>query len=228
VHPFVPAVLLRTRGLDELGTNPQPEPPDAELGEAAEGTGGKGLSIVRADPFGEPVGAEESPKDLLGGLEQRAVEPVTGQEIARVGAASDGTARAQNPRFDRTNELYSAYVAGFTGLDAARRDLIWRGAVAGAAVGELTLRLAHEGRVVDTARPEWPVEGIIFVSGEDPRRAFAAEVRGTIDWKARRLELSGEVTDGYMRGMRLTQTAELIAHNLSGEMRFAPATHAAR
>ncbi len=36
-----------------------------------------------------------------------------------------------------------------------------------------------------------------------------------------------------MRGTRLTQTAELvdtelIAHNLSGEMRFAPATHAAR
>lgn len=78
-----------------------------------------------------------------------------------------------------------------------------------------------KGRVAHTARPEWPVKGILFVSGEDPRRAFAAEVRGAIDWKARHLELSGEVTDGYMRGMRLTQTAELvdtelIAHNLSG------------
>lgn len=148
-------------------------------------------------------------------------------------AASGGTAQSQSSRLDRTNDHYSAYVAGFTGLDAARRDMVWRGAVAGAAVGELVVRLAPTGRVVDTARPEWPVEGIIFVSGEDPRRAFAAEVRGTIDWKARRLELSGEVTDGYMRGMRLTQTAELadtdlIAHNLSGEMRFAPATHAAR
>ena len=147
-------------------------------------------------------------------------------------AASGGTAQSQRSRFDRTNDLYSAYVAGFTGLDAAGRDMVWRGAVAGAAVGELVVRLAPEGRV-DTGRPERPVEGIIFVSGEDPRRAFAAEVRGTIDWKARRLELSGEVTDGYMRGRRLTQTAdlvdtELIVHNLSGEMRFAPATHAAR
>jgi len=148
-------------------------------------------------------------------------------------AASGGTAQSQSSRFDRTNDLYSAYVAGYTGLDAAGRDMVWRGAVAGGAVGELVVRLAPEGRVVDTARPEWPVEGIIFVSGEDPRRAFAAEVRGTIDWKARRLELSGEVTDGHMRGLRLTLTAELvdterIAHNLSGEMRFAPATHAAR
>jgi hypothetical protein len=159
-------------------------------------------------------------------------------------AVSAATAQAQStspqralldriPAATYRGDLKSPYFAGFTGADAAGRDMVWRGAVAGAAVGELVVRLAPEGRVVDTARPKWPVEGIIFVSGEDPRRAFAAEVRGTIDWKARRLELSGEVTDGYMRGMRLTQTAELvdtelIAHNLSGEMRFAPATHAAR
>ena len=133
-------------------------------------------------------------------------------------AASGGTAQSQDSRLDRTNDLYSAYVAGFTGLDAAGRDMVWRGAVAGAAVGELVVRLAPEGRV-DTGRPE--------------RRAFAAEVRGTIDWKARRLELSGEATNGHMRGVRLTLTAELvdtelIANNLSGDMRFAPATHAAR
>ena len=85
MHPFVPAILVRGGGLDELGPHPEPEPPDAELGEAAEGAGGKGLPIVGANPLGESVGAEEAPKDLLGRLEQRTFEPVAGQQIARVG-----------------------------------------------------------------------------------------------------------------------------------------------
>jgi hypothetical protein len=82
---LVPAVLMRARGLDELGADPEAEPPDAELGEAAEGTGGKGLAIVGADPLGHAMGPEEALKDLLGRLEQRALEPLAGQEIAGVG-----------------------------------------------------------------------------------------------------------------------------------------------
>ena len=66
-------------------TVPSFRSPDAELREAAEGARGEGLAIVGADPLGEPVGAEEPLEDLLGGLEQRALEPLTGQEIAGVG-----------------------------------------------------------------------------------------------------------------------------------------------
>jgi hypothetical protein len=124
---------------------------------------------------------------------------------------------------DRTSDRTSAYFAAFTGIGAEGRDMIWRGAVAGAAVGELTIRLAHVGRDVDTAKPTWPVEGIIFVSGKDPRRAFAAEVHGTIDWPTQRVKLAGEVSAGYMRGARIEQTAELIDHDLSGELRLGPA-----
>lgn len=127
---------------------------------------------------------------------------------------------------DRTNELYSAYVAGFTGHDAARRGLVWRGAVAGAAIGELTLRLAHEGRVIDTNHT-WAVEGIVFVSGEDPRRAFAAEVRGTIDWQAKRATLTGVVSTGYLSGAHIELTADVIDDALHGELRLAPARLAA-
>jgi hypothetical protein len=142
-------------------------------------------------------------------------------------AASDGTARAQSPRFDRTNDLYSAYVAGFTGLDAAGRDLIWRGAVAGAAVGQLIVRLAHEGRVTDATNRTWAVEGVVFVSGEDPRRAFAAEVRGTIDWQAKRVTLTGVVSTGYLSGAHIELTADVINDVLHGELRLVPATLAA-
>jgi hypothetical protein len=142
-------------------------------------------------------------------------------------AASGGTAQAQSPRFDRTNELYSAYVAGFTGLDAAGRDMVWRGAVAGAAVGQVTLRLAPEGRIIDATNRTRPVEGIIFVSGEDPRRAFAAEVRGTIDWQAKRVTLTGVVSTGYLSSAHIELTAELIDDALHGELRLVPASLAA-
>jgi len=39
---------------------------------------------LRADPLGESVGAEQPPEDLLGGLEERPLEPVAGEQVARV------------------------------------------------------------------------------------------------------------------------------------------------
>jgi hypothetical protein len=133
----------------------------------------------------------------------------------------------QSPTAVDGDRAESAYFAEFTGVGPEGRDMVWQGAVAGAAVGELTVRLAPAGKVVDTARPEWPVEGVIFVTGEDPRRAFAAEVRGTIDWRTNRLTLAGEVSVGYLRGAHVEQTADLINHDLSGELRVTPATLAA-
>ena len=126
----------------------------------------------------------------------------------------------QSPTAIDGDRAKSAYFAEFTGVGAEGRDMVWRGAVAGAAVGELTVRLAHVGRDIDIAQPTWPVEGIIFVSGEDPRRAFAAEVRGTIDWRTKRLTLAGEVSVGHLRGAHVEQTADLVNHDLSGELRL--------
>ena len=140
-----------------------------------------------------------------------------------IGLAGSATAQAQTARLTRANDLSSAYVAGFSGLDSAGRDLVWRGAVAGAAVGELTLRLAHEGRVIDPADHTWAVEGIVFVSGQDPRRAFAAEVRGTMDWQAKRVTLMGVVSTGYLRGANIELTADVVNDALHGELRLVPA-----
>jgi hypothetical protein len=137
-------------------------------------------------------------------------------------AASGGSAQAQSARLAPTDG-YSAFVAGFSGLDGAGRDMVWRGAVAGAAVGRLTLRLAPEGEVVDPMEPMLAVEGIVFVSGEDPRRAFAAEVRGTIDRQAKRVTLDGVVSTGYLSGARIELTADIIDDKLHGELRLGPA-----
>jgi hypothetical protein len=151
-----------------------------------------------------------------------------GPAVLLIGLAATGaTAQAQSPRFAPTNDLHSAYVAGFTGLDAAGRDLVWRGAVAGGAVGQLIVRLAHDGRVIDVTNRTWPVEGIVFISGEDPRRAFAAEVRGTIDWQAKRATLTGVVSTGYLGGAHIELTADVINDALHSELRLAPVRLAA-
>ena len=149
--------------------------------------------------------------------------------LDRIPLATDRGVAAgnQSPTAVDGDRAKSAYFAEFTGVGPEGRDMVWRGAAAGAAVGELTVRLAHVGRDVDTAKPRWPVEGIFFVSGEDPQRAFAAEVRGTIDWPTKRVTLAGEVSVGYLKGARLEQTADLVDYDLAGEIRFAPATLAA-
>ena len=154
-------------------------------------------------------------------------------------AVSAATAQAQStspqralldqiPAATYLGDLKSAYFAGFTGADAAGRDMVWRGAVAGAAVGELVVRLAPEGGVIDSTTSDGPVEGIIFVSGEDPRQAFAAEVRGTINWKSKRATLTGVVSTGYLSGTHIELTADVINDALHGELRLVPATHAGR
>jgi hypothetical protein len=71
------------------------------------------------------------------------------------------------------------------------------------------------------------VEGIIFVSGEDPRRAFAAEVRGTIDWQSKRVTLTGVVSTGYLSSAQIELTADLIDDVLHGELRLTTASLAA-
>jgi len=85
VHPFMSSVLCRARGLDEFGANPELQPPDAELRESAQSVRGEGRAVVGADALGQPVGTEQATQNGLGRLQERAVESVAREEIARVG-----------------------------------------------------------------------------------------------------------------------------------------------
>ena len=143
------------------------------------------------------------------------------------GLAATAAGNPSQATIDRSRKA-GAYFAEFTGVGSEGRDMVWRGAVAGVAAGEMTVRLAHVGRDIDTAKPTWPVDGIIFVSGEDPQHSFAAEVHGTIDWRTKRVKLTGDVSVGYMKGAHVEQTADLLDYDLSGELYLVPASVAAR
>lgn len=140
----------------------------------------------------------------------------TATDARRAAAAPTAAAPATTAR-----AAYAAHFAEFQGVGAEGRDMVWRGAIAGAAVGELTVRLAHiapDG----AARPgAQPVEGILFVSGA-PARSFAAELTGTMDLGAKRVEVGGTISEGYRRGERVEYAAELVDFDLSGELRFVP------
>jgi len=60
VHALVSAVLVRAGGFDQLGTDPELDPVDRELGETGDGDGGEGHPVVALDDIGKPVDPEEA------------------------------------------------------------------------------------------------------------------------------------------------------------------------
>jgi hypothetical protein len=106
----------------------------------------------------------------------------------------------------------------FSGVAASGKDLTWTGPAVGGVPGEMLILLADKGPAVESNRPVWEVEGIVFVSGA-PEESFAADVNGTIDWKQGRMVLRGRITAGRLNGAAFEQTAELRQFDLRGQWR---------
>jgi hypothetical protein len=97
MHALVSAVLLGLPGLDEVGCDPEIQPPRRELGEPSEGDGGsEGGPVVRADSAGQAMKSEEPKERGLAAFEGRSREPATIQKEAGVGVL-DGEGVAEVP-----------------------------------------------------------------------------------------------------------------------------------
>ena len=106
----------------------------------------------------------------------------------------------------------------FSGVAANGKDLMWTGTADGGVRGEMLILLADMGPAIESNRPMWEVEGIVFVSGA-PEESFAADVDGTIDWKQGRMLLRGRITAGPLNGAAFEQTAGLQQCDLRGQWR---------
>src|SRR5207247_594142 len=62
VHPLVSSVLLRVRRLDQLRMDAEPDPPDGECRQPAQGTGGKRRAVIGADSLRPAIAPEEPGK----------------------------------------------------------------------------------------------------------------------------------------------------------------------
>src|SRR6266581_2647748 len=66
MHPFMPAVLIRAPGLDELRQDPEADPPRRELRQARQRGGGERHAVVAANPPRQPILMEQPREDGLG------------------------------------------------------------------------------------------------------------------------------------------------------------------
>jgi len=115
-----------------------------------------------------------------------------------------------------SEQIEMRYTVRFDGVGAEGVDNIWTGSMIGAPRGEITLRVAHRGPEADRAKAQWPVTAIVFVAADDPRQSFAADLQGTVDWPTGRMRLSGEITEGWMKGAVVWQNVELDPREFDG------------
>jgi hypothetical protein len=94
MHALVPAVLVGTRGLDELGEDTEGDPPDGELGEPSDGDGGERVAVVSSDTLRKTELLEETAKAADCGLEIEAEHAVAVEEEPGV-AILNGEGKAE-------------------------------------------------------------------------------------------------------------------------------------
>src|SRR3989442_10393094 len=85
VHPLVATVLLGVRGLNELGPNPQADPPHRERREPAQGRRRKRRAVIGADPLGQAVAAKEPLKYGPTRVDRRLPQSSAAEQKARSG-----------------------------------------------------------------------------------------------------------------------------------------------
>lgn len=93
VHPLVSTVLLRVGGFDELGVNPETDPPDGESREATERGGGEGYPVVGADDPRKTVLLKEPQEDRACQADRGGRESLTTEEKSAV-AVDEGQGEA--------------------------------------------------------------------------------------------------------------------------------------
>ncbi|HVE79798.1 MAG TPA: hypothetical protein VNA89_13095 [Gemmatimonadaceae bacterium] len=156
--------------------------------------------------------AHRRPRPLVLALAVAAsLAPLAGTSIYRAHAAA------------AAEVLELAYATGFGGVAMDGEDMLWTGGIGGRVNGEMSIRLHSLDPAVASGSPGWRVRAIIFVAADQPRDSFAAELDGVLDWRTRRLEMHGVVTDGARAGASIVQRGELKDDYASvGMLRIGP------
>jgi len=108
------------------------------------------------------------------------------------------------------------YTIRFEGVGAEGVDNIWRGPLGDDMPGEITLRVEYRGAPMDVARPVWRVRVMTFVAADDPTKSLLAESQGVLDWDTGSMQLTGYVSEGWMKGASVEQTLRLDRTHFDG------------
>jgi hypothetical protein len=124
-----------------------------------------------------------------------------------------------------------AFPVRYDGLGAEGVDLVWRGVVRGPVPAQVTIRVEYAGPPEDHGMPVWPVNAWLFFATDSLRGSFAAELSGSLDWRAGQMRVTGLVSDGARRGWPVEQRMRVRRPELSGEAQvtfLSPLASAAR
>jgi hypothetical protein len=98
-------------------------------------------------------------------------------------------------------------------------DLVWRGSAPGPVPAQVTIRMEYAGPAGGRGKPLWPVNVWLFYSADDLRGSFAAELSGSMDWRAGEMRVIGLVSDGARIGLPLEQRMRVRRPGLAGQVR---------
>lgn len=99
---------------------------------------------------------------------------------------------------------------------------VWKGRVEGAVMGEVILALRQVEDPAESAKPVWHVRARWSIAATPPRRSFAADLEGMVDWKSGTSQLSGVITAGWMKGAWIRQEGRFVRGDVTGTLEITP------
>jgi len=110
----------------------------------------------------------------------------------------------------------------FAGTSADGQGCVWEGSVDGAMRGRLRVELHQVEGPSEAASPVWHVVTQWFVMDPSGARSFDAQLEGMVDWRTGITQLSGVITEGWMKGACVHQEGRFVDGDATGILMIAP------
>jgi hypothetical protein len=109
-----------------------------------------------------------------------------------------------------------AFEVRYGGIGAEGMDMVWRAQAGGPVAGLVTIRVEYAGDPADRRMPVWPVNVWLYLSADDFRGSFVAELSGTMNWRTGEMRVAGLVSDGARRDTAVEQRMRVRRPGLNG------------
>ena len=108
--------------------------------------------------------------------------------------------------------------SAFAGVSPDGANCVWQGSVDGATRGALTFELRQVEDPSQAANPVWHVATHWSVEDPSNARSFDAQLEGMVDWRTGDFRLSGEITEGWMKGAWVQEEGRFVDGDAAGSL----------
>ena len=164
---------------------------------------------------------------LYGGL----AAALSGQDSTAVAATATATVTSgATTSAAATRTILLGYSTRFAGVSQDGELNVWEGAIGGELNGDMHLTVKLLGAPAEAARPVWRVKASVLVKADHEATTFAADLDGTIDWKAGTVRLRGAVVEGRgdLKGAPVMLEGDLRNYDTAGVVRLTVPSQVAR